>query len=133
MIEVSGFPGRAQDCVYGAGFAAGSSRAYLATYSGKVIQVSEQGDAIRVYDLGTTPEEIVDTGRHLYFLTPTRLYVVEDGMRLARLLDVDGQGRLLVTATGFGLWAGIRSPAAPFAKAVLPQNSTAGALEPSAE
>ncbi len=81
-IEVSGFSRRAQDWVYGASFAAGSCRVYLATYSGKVIQVSEQGDALRVYDLGTTPEEIVDTGRHLYFLTPTRLYVVEDGIRL---------------------------------------------------
>ena len=31
---------------------------------------------------------------------------MEDGIRLARLLDVDGQGRLLVTATGFALLAG---------------------------
>lgn len=56
-----------------------------------------------VYDIGTCPSEIVDVGRYTYFLTPTRLYVVEDKAKLAAFLDVFQQGRLLVSQTGFGL------------------------------
>ena len=77
--------------------------AYLATYSGKVILVSREGRPIVVYDIGTCPNEIVDVGRYTYFLTPTRLYVVEDRTKLAAFLDVFQQGRLLVSRTGFGL------------------------------
>ena len=47
--------------------------------------------------------EIVDIGRYTYFLTPTRLYVVEDRTKLAAFLDVFQQGRLLVSQSGFGL------------------------------
>ncbi len=77
--------------------------AYLATYSGKVILVSREGQPLVVYDIGTCPSEIVDIGQHTYFLTPTRLYVVEDRTKLAAFLDIFQQGRLLVSQSGFGL------------------------------
>lgn len=56
-----------------------------------------------MYDIGICPSAIVDVGRYTYFLTPTRLYVVEDQTKLAAFLDVFQQGRLLVSQTGFGL------------------------------
>ena len=92
-----------QDWVYAASFAASGGSAYVATYSGKVILLSGNGEPLVVYDIGTCPTEIVDTGKYTYFLTPTRLYVVEDRKKLAAFLDVFQQGRLLVTQSGFGL------------------------------
>ncbi len=102
-LEIWGPNGPAQDWVYGASFLAHSAGAFLATYSGKVIEVDSAGVPMRAYDLGTIPDEIVDVGDYLYFLTPTRLYVLERPDRLVALLDVFRQGRLLVTASGFGL------------------------------
>lgn len=99
-ITMSGVP---QDWVYAASFAASEGRTYVATYSGKVILLSCDGAALAVYDLGTCPTEIVDQGQYTYFLTPTRLYVVEEGVRLSAFLDVFEQGRLIVSQTGFGL------------------------------
>lgn len=110
VIEVEGFQieitmtgGTPQDWVYAASFAAADGGAYLATYSGKVILVSREGQPRVVYDIGTCPNEIIDVGRYTYFLTPTRLYVVEDRTKLAAFLDVFQQGRLLVALSGFGL------------------------------
>ena len=109
VIEVEGFRleitmtgGTPQDWVYAASFAAVGGEAYLATYSGKVILVSREGRPLVVYDIGTCPSEIVEVGRYTYFLTPTRLYVVEDRTKLAAFLDVFQQGRLLVSHTGSG-------------------------------
>ena len=99
-ITMGGVP---QDWVYAASFAASEGRAYVATYSGKVILLSREGEPLVVYDLGTCPTEIVDQGQYTYFLTPTRLYVVEEGIRLSGFLDVFEQGRLVVSQTGFGL------------------------------
>jgi len=99
-ITITG--GTPQDWVYAASFAADGG-AYLATYSGKVILVSREGRPEVVYDIGTCPSEITDVGRYTYFLTPTRLYVVEDRVKLVALLDVFQQGRLLVSPAGFGL------------------------------
>jgi len=93
----------AQDWVYGASFMAHGAGAFLATYSGKVVEVDGAGVPVRVYDVGTVPNEIVETDNYLYFLTPTRLYVLEQRDRLVALLDVFHQGKLLVTATGFGI------------------------------
>lgn len=95
--------GTPQDWVYAASFAATDGGAYVATYSGKVILLSRGGIARIVYDLGTCPLEIVDVGRHVYFLTSTRLYVIEDGMKPAALVDVFQQGRLVTSQSGFGL------------------------------
>ena len=109
VIEVGGFRlevtitgGTPQDWVYAASFAAANRRTYLATYSGKVILVSRDGRPVVVYDIGTCPSEIIDVGQYTYFLTPTRLYVIEDKVKLAAFLDVFQQGRLLVSQTGFG-------------------------------
>ena len=110
VVEVGGFQlegtmtgGVPQDWVYAASFAASDGCSYVATYSGKVILVSADGQPMVVYDIGTCPREIVDTGEYAYFLTPTRLYVVEGRKKLAAILDVFQQGRLMVTRTGFGL------------------------------
>lgn len=110
VIEVDGFrlnitmTGMTpQDWVYSASFAATDGEAYLATYSGKVILVSRDGQPEMVYDIGTCPSEIVNIGRYTYFLTPTRLYVIEDKRKLAAFIDVFQQGRLLATEAGFGL------------------------------
>lgn len=102
-LEIWGPNGSAQDWIYGASFSAHGAGALLATYSGKVVEVDGAGVPVRVYDVGTVPSEIVDTGNYLYFLTPTRLYVLEQRHRLVTLVDVFCQGRLLVSATGFGL------------------------------
>ena len=91
-----------QDWVYAACFAAIDGCAYVATYSGKVILLSREGQPLIAYDIGTCPTEIVDVGRYTYFLTHTRLYVVEDRTMLAAYLDVF-HGRLLVSQSGFGL------------------------------
>ncbi len=92
-----------QDWVYAASFAAADGGAYIATYSGKVIHLSREGSPVAVYDVGTCPSEIADTGRYAYFLTSTRLYVIEDRENLAAFLDVFRQGRLIVSQGGFGL------------------------------
>jgi len=114
VVELEGFRleititgGTPQDWIYAASFAADGG-AYLATYSGKVILVSQKGQPELVYDIGTCPSEVIDVGRYTYFLTPTRLYVIENKTRLVALLDVFRQGRLLVSHSGFGLLAGKR-------------------------
>ena len=104
-LEVTMTGGIPQDWVYAASFAAADCCAFVATYSGKVILLSREGQPLVVYDLGTCPTEIVDVGLYTYFLTPTRLYVVEDRIKLAAFLDVFQQGRLLVSQSGFGLLA----------------------------
>ena len=102
-LEVTMTGGIPQDWVYAASFAAADGCAYVATYSGKVILLSREGRPLVVYDIGTCPTEIVNVGRYTYFLTPTRLYVVEDRTKMAAFLDVYQQGRLLASQTGFGL------------------------------
>lgn len=102
-IEITAGGGVPQDWVYAASFAASDGGVYVATYAGKVILLSREGHPVVVYDIGTCPTEIVDQGRYTYFLTPTRLYVVEERNRLSAFLDVFEQGRLLVSHTGFGL------------------------------
>ena len=102
-LEITMTGGTPQDWVYAASFAASNGCAYAATYSGKVILLSPEGQPLVVYDIGTCPTEIVADGRYTYFLTPTRLYVVQDRSKLAAFLDVFQQGHLLVTQSGFGL------------------------------
>ena len=102
-LEITMTGGTPQNWIYAASFAAANGGAYIATYSGKVIQLSREGRALVVYDIGNCPSEIVDVGRYSYFLTPTRLYVIEDRTKLAGFLDVFHQGRLIVSQSGFGL------------------------------
>lgn len=102
-LEITMTGGTPQDWVYAASFAGADGSVYLATYSGKVILVSPERRPIVVFDLGSCPNEIIEVGRYAYFLTHTRLYVIQDRAKLAAFLDVFHQGRLLVSRIGFGL------------------------------
>ena len=57
-------------------FAGRSNEAFLATASGQIVQVSASGDPLRIFQTGTAPHRIADTGDFLYFLTDTRLYIL---------------------------------------------------------
>ncbi|MCI0430651.1 MAG: J domain-containing protein [Rhodospirillales bacterium] len=92
----------AADWIYSASFAACSDSVYLAGYSGRVVLVDENGEGVRVYDIGSVPRRIVDTGDYLYLLTHTRLYVLH-GDVLHALVDTFDGGDLVVAQTGFGL------------------------------
>jgi hypothetical protein len=92
----------AADWIYAAGFAASSNGAYLAGYSGRIVEVNERGEGLRVYDIGAVPRQIIDTGSYLYLLTDTRLYVM-CGDALHALIDTFDGGELLVAKSGFGL------------------------------
>jgi hypothetical protein len=92
----------ASDWVYAAGFAGASDSVYLAGYSGRVVLVDENGNGVRVYDIGAVPRQIVDTGRYLYLLTSTRLYVLRDNA-LHALVDTFDGGELVMARNGFGL------------------------------
>lgn len=90
------------DWIYAAGFAAGSDAVYLASYSGLVVLVDQNGEGRRVYDIGSVPTQIIDTGDYLYFLTGTRLYVLRNNALYA-LVDTYEKGILVAAQTGFGL------------------------------
>ena len=92
----------ASDWIYAAGFAANSDASYIASYSGRVVLINEKGEGVRVYDIGSVPHRIVDTGDYLYLLTGTRLYVLRDDA-LHALVDTFDGGDLIVAQTGFGL------------------------------
>lgn len=92
-----------QDWIYAASFATADGGTFLATYSGRVILVSRDGEPVVVFDIGVCPDEMLEVGRHLYLLTRTRLYVVEERKRLVAFIDVFQQGRLFATNRGFGL------------------------------
>ena len=92
----------ASDWIYAAGFAANSDASYIASYSGRVVLINEKGEGVRVYDIGSVPHRIVDTGDYLYLLTGTRLYVLRDDA-LHALVDAFDGGDLIVAQTGFGL------------------------------
>ena len=92
----------ASDWIYAASFAAKSDKAYLAGYSGRVVQVDETGRAVRAYDIGAMPRHIVDTGVFLYLLTGTRLYILRDD-QLYAVIDTLAGGDLIVAGNGFGL------------------------------
>ena len=92
----------ASDWIYAASFAADSDAVYLAGYSGRVVLVDEKGAGVRVYDIGSVPRRIVDTGDYLYLLTDTRLYVLHDDV-LHALVDTFDGGDLVVAQTAFGL------------------------------
>ena len=105
-LEITMSIGTPQDWVYAASFTASDGGAFVATYSGKIIRLSQEGRPLFVYDIGTCPNEIIDTERYTYFLTPTRLYVIEDKTKLSAFLDVFRQGQLFVSPLGFGLLTG---------------------------
>jgi hypothetical protein len=93
---------QAADWIYAAALGGAGSGAYLAGYSGRVIEVDSSGDAVRAYDIGVVPRRIIDTGDYLYILTDTRLYVLR-GELLCGVVDTLDGGELIVGQTGFGL------------------------------
>jgi hypothetical protein len=97
MGEVS-----AADWIYASAFAADAGRAFIATYSGKVLEVDKSGKPVLYYGIGNVPRRIIDTGDYLYLLTDTRLYVLRSGTLLT-LVDVSEGGDVVVSQTGFGL------------------------------
>ena len=92
----------AADWIYAAAFAAQSDAVYLAGYSGRVFLIDGRGEAKRVYDIGSVPRRIVDTGDYLYLLTDTRLYVLRDDT-LHALIDTFDGSDLIVARSAFGL------------------------------
>lgn len=93
---------QASDWINAAAFAGRSNEAFLASASGQIVQVSPSGDPLRVFQTGTAPKRIADTGDFLYFLTDTRLYVLR-GEALHAVVDTTDGGDLIVTQTGVGL------------------------------
>jgi len=92
----------ASDWIYAAGFSVKTDSVYLAGYSGRVVMVDDKGKGIRVYDIGSVPRRIIDTGDYLYMLTDTRLYVLRDDA-LHTIVDITEDEDLVVAQTGFGL------------------------------
>jgi hypothetical protein len=91
----------ASDWIYAANLGK-EGRAFLAGYSGKVVVVSAGGIPERVYDIGSVPRHIVDSGARLYILTDTRLYILA-GEGLEALVDVYGASDVVVGERGFAL------------------------------
>ena len=92
-----------RDEICAASFAAADGGVYIAAESGKIIHLSREGSPLAVYDVGTPPLEIADTGRYTYFLTSDRLYVIEGRDKLAAFIDVFHTVRLIVSTRGIGL------------------------------
>lgn len=90
----------ASDWIYAANLG-DDGRAFLASYSGKVVVISPAGNPERVYDIGSVPRQVVEGGDRFYILTDTRLYVLS-GDRLEGLVDVF-QADIVVTDNGFAL------------------------------
>ncbi len=90
------------DWIYAADFAAHSNSVYLGGYGGRVVMADPDGEGLRVYDIGSPPKRIIDTGEYLYILTDTRLYVLRDDSLHALIDTLDG-GELVLAKGGFGL------------------------------
>jgi DnaJ domain len=92
----------AADWIYAASFAARSDAVYLAGYGGRIVVLDENGEGVRVYDIGSVAERIMDAGEYVYILTGTRLYVLRDDS-LCGLIDTFESGNLVIAQSGFGL------------------------------
>jgi hypothetical protein len=90
------------DWIYAANFAQGGYSTFLAGYSGRVVEVDPAGIPLRVYDIGAVPRQVAKTSSHLFILTDTRLYILRQD-QLVALVDVLGQGKLIIGDHGFGL------------------------------
>jgi len=93
---------RMGDWLHASSFAASGGTVYVGSEKGKVVQLSSDGQPQRVYDVGNSPERIVDTGDRLFIQTRTRLYVIR-GDSLETIVDILGEGDLVLGQTGFGL------------------------------
>ncbi len=92
----------AADWLYASAFGADSGGVFVATYSGKVLELNDLGEPVRYYSIGNVPQRIIDTKSYLYLLTYTRLYVLRNGA-LVSLIDISKGGDIVVAQTGFGL------------------------------
>jgi hypothetical protein len=86
------------DWIYAAAFAGTSREVFVAGYSGNVVHLDESGTPLRVYDIGSVPRRIADTGDYLYILTDTRLYVLQ-GETLHALIDTQEAGEIIIGET----------------------------------
>jgi hypothetical protein len=75
---------------------------FLQTPSGPPTVRDYSSLGLRVYDIGSPPKRITDTGDYLYILTHTRLYVLPDDS-LHALIDTLDSGELVLAKNGFGL------------------------------
>lgn len=90
-IMTGGGPDRLQ----AATFSGRGDTVLLGTSQGRVLRIDGSGKPIALYDVGTAPVRILETDRHLYIQTFTRLYVLE-GDRLVGLQDCTTKCDLLV-------------------------------------
>ena len=102
LISMDLGPQSAADWIYASNFAGNSRDVFIAGYSGKIVQLNERGEAMRIYDIGAVPRRIIDTGDYLYFLTDTRLYILKEDS-LVSVIDTFEKGELVMAQTGFGL------------------------------
>ena len=100
-IGLEGGESSASDWIYASEFGR-DGRVYIGGYSGQIVELTAAGDPVRVYDIGSPPDHMVDNGEYLYILTPTRLYVLR-GDTLHALVDTSDGGSLVMGQTGFGL------------------------------
>lgn len=95
--------GFAQDWIYEACFSSESENVFIGTYSGKIIELDSLGNPLKIFDIGTVPDQIIESGQYLYISNSTRLYIIKDKEKLVGFIDIFQQGRLIVTKSGFGL------------------------------
>jgi curved DNA-binding protein len=91
----------ASDWIYASEFGS-DGRAFIGGYSGRIVELTPAGDPVRIYDIGSPPDHVIDAGEYLYILAPTRLYVLR-GDTLHALIDTESRGSLFMGKTGFGL------------------------------
>jgi PAS domain-containing protein len=87
--------GGGPDRLQAAAFSGRGDTVLLGTSQGRVLRIDGSGKPIALYDVGTAPIRILETDRHLYIQTFTRLYVLE-GDRLVGLQDCTTKCDLLV-------------------------------------
>lgn len=90
-FTIGGGPDRLQ----AATFSGRGDTVLLGTSQGRVLRIDGSGRPIALYDVGTAPVRLLETDRHLYIQTFTRLYVLE-GDRLVGLQDCTTKCDLLV-------------------------------------
>lgn len=95
--------GFAQDWIYEASFSSESENVFIGTYSGKIIELDSFGNPLRIFDIGTVPDQIIESGEYLYISNSTRLYIIKNKEKLVGFIDIFQQGKLIITKSGFGL------------------------------
>lgn len=93
--SVTFMTGGGPDRLLAAAFSGRGDTVLLGTSQGRVLRIDSSGKPIALYDVGSAPIRILETDRHLYIQTFTRLYVLE-GDRLVGLQDCTTKCDLLV-------------------------------------